>query len=184
MVSFTHILPSLTLRGLTFSSMFDGLESKSSALSLRLLCGRSPSTSFGASTWLSKSESSSSAPSAAVFCTSSHLCFFLAQSNAPTDSSPSSRSASSSSPHHKTPTPPSPASSPTSSPKQPSNSLSSPPASPPSSPSSSPSTQATSSTVSAHQGPVCAPESAPNPKIHTTCSARSKGQTMTERSCH
>jgi hypothetical protein len=62
--------------------MFDGLESKSSALSLRLLCGRSPSSSSGALTWLSESESSSSVPSAAVFCTSPRLSTFLAQSNA------------------------------------------------------------------------------------------------------
>jgi hypothetical protein len=82
MVGFLHTLPYLTLLGLTSSSMFDGLESKSSALSLRFLCGRSPSSSFGASTCLSESESSSLTPSAAVLCTSPHLSIFLAQSNA------------------------------------------------------------------------------------------------------
>jgi hypothetical protein len=82
MVGFLHTLPYLNLLGLMSSSMFDGLESKSSALSLRFLCGRSPSSPFGASTCLSESESSSSAPLAAVLCTSPHLSIFLAQSNA------------------------------------------------------------------------------------------------------
>ena len=81
MVGFLHTLLYLSLPGLTSSSMFDGLESKSSALSLKFLCGRSPSSSFGASKCLSESDSSSSTLSAAVLCASPHLSIFLAQSN-------------------------------------------------------------------------------------------------------
>lgn len=49
LVAFIRILLSLSVRSLTFFSMTAGLQSKSLALSLSLLYGGSPSTSFGAS---------------------------------------------------------------------------------------------------------------------------------------